>query len=94
VTIENHSTIGGLGSAVAELIAERGIGTPLVRLGIRDTYAHGASRPYLMREMGLDAAALVRAIESLLGRGLGIGDDDLAAARLDRVHSDAKPEAL
>ncbi len=94
VTIENHSIIGGLGSATAELIAEAGIGTRLIRLGLRDRYAHGASRAYLMREYGLDASALVTAIEELVGRSLGIGPADLAAVRLVAGHSDAKPEAL
>jgi transketolase len=94
VTMENHSIIGGLGSAVAEVMAERGVRARLVRLGVRDTYAHGASRAYLVREMGLDAAALVRAVESLVGRGLGIRDEELAAVRLEPVHSDAKAEAL
>ena len=49
VTAENHTIVGGLGSAVAERIAERGLGKRLVRVGLRDTYAHGASRPYLAR---------------------------------------------
>jgi len=72
ITIENHSIIGGLGSALAEQIAEQGIGKRLLRLGLRDTYAHGARKPYLMREYGLDALALVQAAETLIGERLGI----------------------
>jgi transketolase len=94
ITFENHSIIGGLGSATAELMAEAGAGIPLVRLGLPDRYAHGASRPYLMRAYGLDATALVRAVEKLLDRALDISEQDLAEVRLDAVHSDAKPEAL
>lgn len=94
VTFENHSIIGGLGSAVAEVMAENGVGTPLLRLGLRDTYAHGASRPYLMKEYGLDASALVRGIEQLLGRSTGVTDADLDAVRVESVHSLAKAEAL
>jgi transketolase C-terminal domain/subunit len=41
VTAENHSVIGGLGSAVAETIAEAGLGRPLRRIGLRDTFAEG-----------------------------------------------------
>ena len=63
ITMENHVITGGLGSAVAEVIAESGIGKRLVRIGLRDTFVHGASRPYLMKEYGLDAAALVREVE-------------------------------
>ncbi|MBN1655465.1 MAG: transketolase [Deltaproteobacteria bacterium] len=77
VTLENHNVIGGLGSAVAELMAEAGIRGPLVRLGIKDQYAHGASRPYLMRKFGLDAAALLEAVSGLLGRGVRIRTEDL-----------------
>jgi transketolase len=94
VTMENHSIIGGLGSAVAELMAEQGLGRRLIRLGLGDTYAHGASRPYLMREYGLDAPALVRAAETLAGESLGIGEDDLAAVRLGTLSAAEKTEDL
>ena len=94
ITLENHTIVGGLGSAVAEYMAENAVGRRLVRLGLRDTYAHGASRPYLMREYELDSAALVRAVESLLGGSLGITASDLQSVRIDAVHSSAKAEAL
>ena len=94
ITMENHSIIGGLGSAVAELMAERGLAKRLVRMGLKDTFAHGASRPYLMKKYGLDAEALVAEVEGLLGRELNIGPDDLAAVRLEAAHSSAKAEAL
>jgi transketolase len=94
ITLENHTIVGGLGSAVAEVMAEIGCGTRLVRLGLKDTYAHGASRPYLMREYGLDALSLVRAFETLLQTSFGLSDLDLAAVRLEAVHSEAKVEAL
>ncbi len=94
VTLENHTIVGGLGSAVAELMAEHAIGTRLLRLGLRDTYAHGASRAYLMREYGLDAPALVRGVEELVGRETGIGESDLEAVRIEEVHSLSKAEAL
>ncbi len=94
ITMENHTIVGGLGSAVAELMAEAGIGKRLVRIGLKDTYVHGASRPYLMREYGLDAIALVAEVEKLVGQPLGITDADLAAVRLEAVHSSAKAEAL
>ena len=47
-----------------------------------------------MREYGLDAIALVQAIEKLIGEKLNITEDDLAAVRLEATHSDAKAEAL
>jgi transketolase len=94
ITMENHTITGGLGSAVAETMAEAGTGRRLVRIGLGDTFAHGASRPYLMREYGLDAMALVQKVELLLGRDLKITSADLAAIRLEAVHSEAKVEAL
>lgn len=94
ITLENHSIIGGLGSAVAELMAERGAGKRLFRLGLRDTYAHGASRAHLMRYYRLDAGALVCAVERLLGRSLPIEESDLVEARLSPSRSSSKAEDL
>lgn len=94
VTIENHTVIGGLGSIVADILAEQGIGKRLIKLGLQDTFAHGASRPYLMKKFGLDAMALIHAVEQLTGHTTGISETDLQAVRLDEVHSTAKAEAL
>ena len=79
VVMENHSIIGGLGSATAEVMAEAGLGLPLVRLGLQDVYAQGASREYLMAKHGLDAAALVRAVEERVGTSFGVPPEELAA---------------
>lgn len=94
ITMENHVTEGGLGSLVAEIISGAGAAKRLLRLGLRDTFAHGGSRPYLMRFYGLDAFSLVRGIESVIHQELGISEDDLNAARQEAVHSKAKAEAL
>jgi transketolase len=94
ITMENHLITGGLGSAVAEVMADNGIGVPLRRLGLKDTYAHGASQSYLLAEYHLDARALVGAMEAMLGRDLSVADDDLAEVRIAAVHSAAKAEAL
>ena len=94
ITLENHGTIGGLGSAVAACMAEAGTGQRLIRLGLKDTYAHGASRDYLMRKYGLDAMALVRAATELTGEPLGISEAGLAAVRLERLSKTEKTEDL
>lgn len=94
ITMENHTIVGGLGSATAEIIAEQGIGKRLTRIGLKDRYAHGASRHYLMKEYGLDALALVRAIEAQTGQQFDLQEEDLAAVRIEPVHSVAKAEAL
>ncbi len=94
VTMENHSIIGGIGSAVAEIMAENGIGVTLKRIGLRDTYAHGASQKYLMREYDMDAETLVASISKLMNKDFGIAASDLEKVRKIDVHSSAKAEAL
>ncbi|HEY5395055.1 MAG TPA: transketolase C-terminal domain-containing protein [Trebonia sp.] len=69
VTAENHTIIGGLGSAVAETMAEAGLGRPLRRVGLRDTFAEGSqTAPYLFDKYGLSTRALIETIWSALGR--------------------------
>ncbi len=94
ITLENHSISGGLGSAVAEVIAEQGLGKRLIRLGLRDTYAHGASRQYLLREYQLDALALVEAVAMLTKTTLNITEDQLTATRLETQRPIEKTEDL
>lgn len=94
ITMENHTIVGGLGSAVAEVMAENAIGVPLRRIGLKDTYAHGASQKYLMSEYGIDAKSLVTTVEELLGKSFEIAEEDLQEQRAVNVHSSAKVEAL
>jgi transketolase len=69
LTAENHSIIGGLGSAVAETVAEAGLGRPLRRIGLRDTFAEGSlNAPYLFDKYGLSTQSLVDEAWSVLGR--------------------------
>ncbi len=69
VTAENHTIIGGLGSAIAETLAEAGLGRPLRRVGLADTFAEGAaSTPYLFRKYGLTTQHIVDAAWSALAR--------------------------
>ena len=68
VTAENHSVIGGLGSAVAEVMAERGVAVPLRRVGVSDVFAEPGSRPYLFSKYGLSSAQILRHVWELTGR--------------------------
>lgn len=69
VTAENHSVIGGLGSAVAETLAEAGLARPLRRVGLQDTFAEGSKTgPHLFRKYGLGTQDVVNAAWSALGR--------------------------
>lgn len=94
ITMENHTRLGGLGTCVAELMAEHGIGKRLVRVALGDTYLQGASPKYLMARYGIDANALVRAVEELAGRDLDIGEDDLGSARTGTYYFEKQQEAL
>ncbi|MFG5410015.1 transketolase C-terminal domain-containing protein [Piscinibacter sakaiensis] len=65
LTAENHSIIGGLGSAVAEALMEAGVAARFDRVGVRDTFAEGGSTPYLFRKYGLDAEAIAARLQAL-----------------------------
>lgn len=60
VTVEEHNIIGGLGSAVAEVMAEmQGNKAPLCRIGVRDVFATiVGSRPFLKKTYGIDVEAI------------------------------------
>jgi len=94
ITMENHTIIGGLGTIISEKIAELGLSKKLVRIGLNDTFVHGASKEYLMKEYGLDAMKLVRTVESMIKQRPLITEEDLGEIKITAVHSPAKPEAL
>ena len=68
VTAENHSIIGGLGSAVAEVLADAGIGLPFRRVGVQDRFCEGGTTPYLMKKFGLDSTAIKEAARYVVSR--------------------------
>ena len=62
VTAEEHSIIGGLGSAVAELLSEERP-APLIRVGTKDTFGESGKAELLMEKYGLTAKDIVKAAE-------------------------------
>ena len=58
MTVEEHNVIGGLGSAVAEVLADEGIGVKLLRHGIYDEYSLIAPPLHLYAHYKLDAAGI------------------------------------
>lgn len=58
VTVEEHNTIGGLGGAVAEVLADAGVPARLVRHGIEDQFSLIAPPTHLYRHYRLDAAGI------------------------------------
>ncbi|MBQ3425170.1 MAG: transketolase [Clostridia bacterium] len=83
LTIENHTVLGGLGTCVAEVMAENAIGKPLIRIGLQDTYANGASKMQLLKYYKMDAMALVQGTAKLMGKDLGISESDLEEIRFE-----------
>jgi transketolase len=71
VTAENHSVIGGIGSAVAEVLAEDSSGASIKfkRIGIADTFAEGGTTNYLFNKYGLSANHVSDAVLKLLNVG-------------------------
>ena len=63
VTIEEHSIIGGLGSAVSEYLAQKGSRIKQVFIGIEDKNYIMGSRPFMMEQAGLTANKIVEKIE-------------------------------
>ena len=94
ITMENHTIIGGLGSIIAEQMAEAGMAKKLVRIGLKDTFSHGASKQYLLKEHGMDALSLVSAVEAMTGQKFNVSEEELSKAHITAVHSTAKAEAL
>lgn len=68
VTAENHSIVGGLGTAIAEVLAEAGIGVPLRRVGIGDTFAEPGTRPFLFKKYHLSTADIIGSVWHTLGK--------------------------
>lgn len=65
VTVEDHYAAGGLGTIVAEIIAENGIRCRLVRLGVKEgSDGLSGSRPYLLKRHGLSRESIVAAAKS------------------------------
>jgi transketolase len=60
VSAEDHNVNGGLGSAVCEALAERGVACPVVRVGLRD-FGESATPEQLYEKYGLNAPALAEA---------------------------------
>jgi transketolase len=67
VTIEDHTTTGGLGSAVAEVIAEKAPAT-LARLGLRDTYGESGFPDELLDAYGMSVNNIVRTAMELVSK--------------------------
>ncbi|HEX5587126.1 MAG TPA: transketolase C-terminal domain-containing protein [Acidimicrobiia bacterium] len=67
VTVEEHNVIGGLGTAVAEVLARHGVATRLALHGLPDDYALVAPPSHLYRHYGLTADGVAARVREVLG---------------------------
>ncbi|QQO08132.1 transketolase family protein [Breznakiella homolactica] len=66
LTAEEHSKIGGLGSAVAEVLAGNGLGTPLTMIGINDCYTQSGPYKDLLKAYELDVNSIADKVKSCI----------------------------
>jgi 1-deoxy-D-xylulose-5-phosphate synthase len=81
VTLEDHVLAGGYGSLVAELLVEKSIHTPLVRIGWPDQFIeHASSVGELREKYGLTSNAVVTQIKGKSRLPLGNSSEESAVA--------------
>ena len=66
VTVEDGTTVGGLGSAVGEWITAHGTPLPVTRLGVPDRFIDQGTVAQQQAECGIDAASIVAAIQQII----------------------------
>ena len=65
VTVEEHSIIGGLGGAVAEVLSEK-CPTKMLRIGVKDTFGESGPAVKLLAKYELDAAGIYKQIKAFI----------------------------
>jgi len=66
VTVEEHSIIGGLGSAVGEVLAENEARVRFKRIGVQDVFCESGEPDELFEKYGLSAQHIVRTAKALI----------------------------
>ena len=64
VTVEEHSVIGGLGSAVCDVLSEK-LPTPVLKIGVMDTFGESGPAVELIKKYGLDADSICEKSKSI-----------------------------
>ena len=65
VTVEEHSVIGGLGSAVCDCLCAK-LPTPVKKLGMQDVFGESGSAAALVAKYGLDAEGVYKAVKEFV----------------------------
>jgi transketolase len=64
VSLEEHSILNGLGSAVAEVLSEAGGMAPLLRIGVNDLFGQSGKPDELLEHYGLSVSAITRRVQT------------------------------
>jgi transketolase len=75
ITVEEHNIVGGLGSAVAEVIVESGKGCAFRKVGIRDEYAMVGIPEDLYAYYNMDADGLAATVREVMGMDFEADED-------------------
>ena len=65
VTVEEHSVIGGLGSAVCDVLSEQ-LPTPVLKIGVNDVFGHSGPAVELIKEFGLDGDSIAAKVKDFV----------------------------
>ena len=68
ITAEDHNIYGGLGSAVAEVIAEEGLSVKFSMIGVKDRFAESDTQKVLFKKYGLDAEAIAATVKKAISK--------------------------
>lgn len=67
VTVEEHNIIGGLGSAVCEVVAENKL-VPVQRVGVNDVFGHSGPADALLEKYGLSVSNIINNVKNVISR--------------------------
>ncbi len=66
VTVENHSVIGGLGGAIAEILAQKSKHAPIAYVGVEDVFTESGTATEVKEKYGLNVENIVTKVENIL----------------------------
>ena len=90
-TMEENTIVGGLGSAICEMVAENGLETRVKRFGLQDTYrCEIGDRENLRARDGIDLVGITDAIGKWLNNTID-GEAGIALESFDRSRSERQP---
>jgi len=75
ITVEDHSVIGGLGGAVADVIAASGKGCAFQKLGFQDVFAPIGLHEDIMSIAGIDSNGIIAAVRETMGKDFELDED-------------------